>query len=157
MIPTELSGKLLPVFDLHYSRILEWLTLTGIIPGGKSQPQSQSYIDIDIQFAKSHLREMKNLPDEISAILIKDINYFEAQKIMRYLEQIDGAIQNTVFGIIGSEAVKSWWKLLRSWENDNLHVKHASNQLIHMMNNDLENTKRKLFSAEKTLRTLDNR
>ena len=152
-----MSDATVQIFDLHYSRILEWLVLTNLMPGGKGSQTAQGYVDIDIQFAKSHLKDAKGLPSELTDLLQSEINYFDAQRILQYLEQIDGGVQTTVFGLMGSEAVKSWWKLLRSWEKDNMHVRHASNQLIKMLNNDLENMKRKLFSAEKTLRTLDNR
>lgn len=151
------------VVNLHYSNVMEWLQLNNFIPvlrnsGNTTSPQD--IIDIDIQFAKSHFIGTKKtqLPESISTLLKYDVTYFDARTILRHLVKTDGyGSEKNMFGKFNTDALKSWWTLLRSWEKNNLHLAHAVTVLVKMISCDKPNIERKLHAAEHSIRTIDNR
>mmetsp|Transcript_33489 Transcript_33489/g.31963 ORF Transcript_33489/g.31963 Transcript_33489/m.31963 type:complete len:459 (+) Transcript_33489:185-1561(+) len=151
------------VVNIHYSNVMEWLQLNNFIPVPKNNGNStspQDIIDIDIQFAKSHFIGTKKaqLPENISTMLACDVTYFDARTILQYLVKTDGyGSERNIFGMFNSDALKSWWTLLRSWEKGNLHLVHAVAALVKMMGCDKPNIERKFRAAEQSVRTIDNR
>lgn len=150
------------VVHLHYSNILDWLQQKGLVTSrpGSYGGSGQDVVDIDIQFAKLHFTENKvsAVPDEISALVRSDITYIDAQAVFKFLEQSEGrGSAKNMFGLFNSAAIKSWWTLLRSWENGNLHIQHAVNILVQRLGVDEPNLERKHQAAEKIIRTIDNR
>lgn len=148
--------------NLHYSNVMDWLVLNGFIPSGTNSTGTtpQCVIDIDIQFAKLHFTENKvaSVPPEIVCLIKGDINYMDATAVYAFLEKTEGkGCARNMFGLFKSEALKSWWNLLRSWEVGNLHLSHAINMLVKLLAHDVPYLQRKFQAAEKTVRTIDNR
>lgn len=148
--------------NLHYSNVMDWLVLNGFVsPRIESTGTTpQCVIDIDIQFAKLHFTENKvaSVPPEITCLMKSDITYVDATSIYNFLEQSEGkGCPRNIFGLFKSEALKSWWNLLRSWEKGNLHLSHAVNTLVKFLGHDIPFLQRKFQAAEKTVRTIDNR
>lgn len=150
------------IVNLHYSNVMSWLLFNDLLSpnNGNHSASPQDIIDIDIQFAKLYFTENKvsSIPEEISSLIKGDITYVDAKTIYSFLERTEGrGSAKNVFGLFNSEAIKSWWTLLRSWEMGNLHICHAVNTLVKRLGIDEPNIERKYQAAEKTFRTIDNR
>lgn len=148
--------------DIHYSNVPDWLIANNLVPpkNENSGTTPQDVINIDIQFAKLHFTENKvaGVPPEITHMLKGEISYVDAMAIFSFLEQSEGTgSARNVFGLFKTEALKSWWTLLRSWEKGNLHLSHASTILVRHLSQDEPNLQRKYQAAERTVRTIDNR
>jgi hypothetical protein len=148
--------------DIHYSNVPDWLIANSLVAAKNDNcgTTPQDVINIDIQFAKLHFSENKvaSVPPEITQLLKGEISYVDALTIFAFLEQSEGTgSARNVFGLFKTEALKSWWTLLRSWEKGNLHLSHASATLVRRLSQDEPNLQRKFQAAEKTVRTIDNR
>ena len=150
------------LINLHYSNVMDWLVTNELINTrmDNNDTTPQCVINIDIQFAKLHFSENKvaSVPPEILHLMKGDITYYDAMTIFTFLEQSEGkGSARNVLGYFKSEALKSWWNLLRSWEKGNLHLIHAVSTLVKFLAHDEPNLQRRFEAAEKTVRTIDNR
>jgi CDK5 regulatory subunit-associated protein 3 len=148
------------MYVLHYTNVIDWLVSNGLAPDHGNYQAAQEYMDIDIQFAKSHFTEEKlaAVKSEVASMIKSDITYLDAKRIFEYLEQTEkDSTAGTVFTYFTSEMLRSWQTLLRSWEKSNLHLVHATNRLVSWTGQDIPNLERKLLAAEKTVRTIDHR
>ena len=147
-----------PIVDLHYTKLKEWLELYGIIT--EIHEGDSNLISTEIQLAKSYFDENRVglLPPNIAQELQSDISYLNAKNIFDYLEQFDGnGTARNVFGFFKSDALKSWWNLLRLWEKDNIHIAHSVHKLETYVGEIESAAERKLKAAEQSVRTIDNR
>jgi CDK5 regulatory subunit-associated protein 3 len=156
----DMPPSTLQMVDLHYTNLVDWLISRGLAPDLGSYQAAQEYMDIDIQFAKSHFTDEKlaSIQHDIAAMIRKEITYLEAKQILHYLEQVEKQNSSgSLFAYFSSEPLKSWQTLLRSWEKGNIHLVHAANRLISKVGHEEPNLSRKLQAAENTVRTIDNR
>ena len=149
------------IINIHYSNVTEWFLLLNVVsPKLVSGASAQDVVDIDIQFARLHFTENKvaSVPDDIASLVRGDITYLDASVIYSFLERTEGrGSARNIFGMFHSEAIKSWWTLLRSWEVGNTHIHHAVKTLVSRFGTDEPNIERKYQAAEKIFRTIDNR
>ena len=98
------------------------------------------------------------MPDDIASLVRGEITYLDATVIYSFLERTEGrGSARNIFGMFHSEAIKSWWTLLRSWEVGNTHIHHAVKTLVARFGTEEPNIERKYQAAEKVFRTIDNR
>lgn len=140
---------------------MEWFLLLNVVsPKPTSGASAQDVVDINIQFARLHFTENKvaSVPDEIAALVKGEITYLDATIIYSFLERTEGrGSAKNIFGMFHSEAIKSWWTLLRSWEVGNTHIHHGVKTLVSRFGVEEPNIERKYQAAEKIFRTIDNR
>lgn len=147
--------------DLHLTAVSEWLIMNGLIPTGSENGRFPDSLDVELRFAKQHFTDekLRSLPPEIAVLLhSNEVTHLDAKRIFSYLEQVEGQGKATnVFGIFNSEALKSWWTLMRSWEKDNFHINQAVSNLAKKVGSEAPSIARKLHAAEKAMRTIDSR
>ena len=142
---------------LHYSKIREWFEQSNVILEDQNYNATLELLQIEIIFARSYFDNeiFLLLPkDVLEAANRSDMTYSDAQKVVFYLEQ---SLSRGVFGFRKTETLQIWKNLLKIWEIRNFHLNHSFQCLETLIDIDGLQVKRKLCTAEQTLRSIENR
>ncbi|XP_053605750.1 CDK5 regulatory subunit-associated protein 3 isoform X2 [Plodia interpunctella] len=75
------------------------------------------------------------------------INYFHCQKIIEILKETEADTKN-LFGRYGSQRMKDWQDVVKSYEKENLYLAEASQMLVRNISYEIPGLKKQIAKAE---------
>ncbi|XP_048005021.1 CDK5 regulatory subunit-associated protein 3 [Leguminivora glycinivorella] len=93
---------------------------------------------------------IQNMPahQDIAALLSGSyINYFHCQKIIEILKETEADTKN-LFGRYGSQRMKDWLDVVKSYEKENLYLAEAAQMLVRNINYEIPSLKKQIAKEE---------
>ncbi|XP_063635419.1 CDK5 regulatory subunit-associated protein 3 [Cydia splendana] len=85
---------------------------------------------------------------DIAALLSGSyINYFHCQKIIEILKETEADTKN-LFGRYGSQRMKDWLDVVKSYEKENLYLAEAAQMLVRNINYEIPSLKKQIVKEE---------
>lgn len=75
------------------------------------------------------------------------INYFHCLKIVEILKETEADSKN-LFGRYGSQRMKDWQDILRTYEKENLYLAEAAQMLVRNINYEIPGLKKQITKEE---------
>ncbi|XP_059054573.1 CDK5RAP3-like protein [Achroia grisella] len=86
--------------------------------------------------------------DDIAALLTGSyINYFHCQKIIEILKETEADTKN-LFGRYGSQRMKDWQDVLKSYDRENLYLAEAAQMLVRNISYEIPGLKKQIAKEE---------
>lgn len=86
--------------------------------------------------------------EDIAALLSGSyINYFHCLKIIEILKETEADTKN-LFGRYGSQRMKDWQDVVRSYEKENLYLAEAAQMLVRNINYEIPSLKKQIAKEE---------
>ncbi|KPI99454.1 CDK5RAP3-like protein [Papilio xuthus] len=86
--------------------------------------------------------------DDIATLLSGSyINYFHCLKIIEILKQTEADTKN-IFGRYGSQRMKDWLDVVKSYEKENLYLAEAAQMLVRNINYEIPSLKKQIAKEE---------
>lgn len=86
--------------------------------------------------------------EDIAALLSGSyINYFHCLKIIEILKETEADTKN-LFGRYGSQRMKDWQDVVRSYEKENLYLAEAAQILVRNINYEIPGLKKQIAKEE---------
>ncbi|GBP65621.1 CDK5 regulatory subunit-associated protein 3 [Eumeta japonica] len=128
--------------DINIGKLQDWLV-------------SRRHVNKDWQKNILPIREkinnaIQDMPqhDGIAALLSgSHINYFLCLKIIEILKETEADTRN-LFGRYGSQRMKDWQDVLKSYDKDNLYLAEAAQMLVRNINYEIPGLKKQIAKEE---------
>lgn len=86
--------------------------------------------------------------DDIASLLSGSyINYFHCQKIIEILKETEADTKN-LFGRYGSQRMKDWQDVVKSYEKENLYLAEAAQMLVRNISYEIPGLKKQIAKEE---------
>ncbi|XP_052748565.1 CDK5 regulatory subunit-associated protein 3 [Galleria mellonella] len=128
--------------DINIGKLQDWLV-------------SRRHVNKEWQKSIIPVREkinnaIQDMPahDDIAALLSGSyINYFHCQKIIEILKETEADTKN-LFGRYGSQRMKDWQDVLKSYERENLYLAEAAQMLVRNISYEIPGLKKQIAKEE---------
>uniref|UniRef100_A0A6B2E8D6 Putative cdk5 activator-binding protein n=1 Tax=Phlebotomus kandelakii TaxID=1109342 RepID=A0A6B2E8D6_9DIPT len=128
--------------DIHTGKLQEWLVSRRVVGKDwhKSIPDIRNKINNAIRDMPAH--------DELVKLLSgAHINYFHCLKIVEILKMTEADTKN-VFGRYGSQRMKDWQDIMRSYEKDSVYLAEAAQILVRNITFEIPSLKKQITKFE---------
>uniref|UniRef100_A0A0K8TRB8 Putative cdk5 activator-binding protein n=1 Tax=Tabanus bromius TaxID=304241 RepID=A0A0K8TRB8_TABBR len=124
--------------DIHTGKLQEWLVSRRIVP-----KVTQNQIrDIRNKIGNA-VKDMPAHEDLIKLLSGAHINYFHCLQIVEILKQTEKDTKS-VFGTYGSQRMKDWQDIVKSYERENVYLAEASQLLVRNITYELPGLKKQM-------------
>nr|CAG4640940.1 EOG090X07S9 [Eulimnadia texana] len=141
LTPEAILDQNIPI-DIQISKLLDWLISRRHCQKTWAQqiPQVREKINSAIQDMPEHEGITKLLAGTY-------INYFHCRQIVEILKETEADTKN-LFGRYGSQRMKDWQDVLKSYEKDNIYLAEAAQMLTRNVNFEIPALKKQITKCE---------
>uniref|UniRef100_A0A1B0GNA4 Uncharacterized protein n=1 Tax=Phlebotomus papatasi TaxID=29031 RepID=A0A1B0GNA4_PHLPP len=128
--------------DIHTGKLQEWLVSRRVV--GKDWHKAIPDIRNKINNA---IRDMPAHEELVKLLSGAHINYFHCLKIVEILKMTEADTKN-VFGRYGSQRMKDWQDVVRSYEKDSVYLAEAAQILVRNITFEIPSLKKQIAKFE---------